>query len=125
MYIRKNVGEIVKLGTIPALIASLCCLSPILLVSLGVISISVASDLADVLYGEYKWLFRGAGLVALAVFVISYIRRKKNICTLSEARRRKNEIINIIALTLVIGSLLYILFLYGIIELIGKVLNIW
>ena len=125
MYVRKNIGEIVKISTIPALIASLCCLSPILLLSLGIISVSVAGDLAHILYGELKWLFRIAGLAALAVFVFSYIKRKKNICTLHDAKRRRNEIINTIALALIIGSILYVIFLYGVIEIIGMALKIW
>ena len=125
MFVRKNIGEVVKVGFIPAIIASLCCLSPILLVSLGIVSVSVAGDLADVLYGEYKWLFRAAGLVALTVFTVSYFKRKKKICTLNDVHRRRNEIINTIFLILIVSAVLYIVFLYGVLELIGMVLGIW
>ena len=125
MYVRKNIGEVVKVGLVPAIIASLCCLSPVLLVSLGIVSVSVAGDLADVLYGEYKWLFRAAGLVALTVFTVSYFKRKKKICTLNDVHKRRNEIINTVFLILIVSVVLYIVFLYGIIELIGLVLGIW
>ncbi|MCY4577339.1 MAG: hypothetical protein OXB96_02875 [Candidatus Kaiserbacteria bacterium] len=125
MYVRKNIGEIVKVSTVPALIASLCCFSPILLVSLGVISVSVAGDLAHMLYGELKWLFRLAGFIALVVFLVSYLRRKKGICTLNDVKKRRNEIINIAALVLIAGAVLYVIFLYGVAEVIGKALGIW
>lgn len=125
MFVRKNIGEIVRVSTVPALIASLCCFSPVLLVSFGVISVSVAGDLAHTLYGEYKWLFRAAGLAALIVFIVAYLKRKKNICTLNDVKRRRNEIINTVALALIAGSILYIIFLYGVVDLIGKALGIW
>ncbi len=122
---KRDIRDIVKLGTVPAIIASLCCLSPIILLSLGVVSVSVAGEIADVLYGEYKWLFRGAGAIALLVFIISYLRRKKNICTLDDAKKRKNEIINIIALAFIVGTAFYIIFLYGIVEILGMLLRVW
>ena len=65
---KQNIRELLRISIIPAIIASLCCLSPILLLSLGVVSVSVAGELSDILYGEYKWLFRVAGLIALGFF---------------------------------------------------------
>ena len=117
--------DIFRVSAIPALIASLCCLSPVILLSLGVVSVSVAGELADTLYGDYKWWFRGAGLLALLVFVVSYLKRKRNICTLDEAKKRRNEVINVFALALIGGVLLYIVFLYGVVEIVGKVLSVW
>ena len=114
----------VKLTAFPATVASLCCLSPIILLSLGIVSVSTASELADVLYGEYRWAFRGAGLAALIVFVVSYFR-KKGICTLDDAGRRKNEVVNVLLLSFFTAVVLYIVFLYGIVEIIGEFLSVW
>ena len=117
--------DIFKISSIPVIIASLCCLSPIILVLLGIGTVSFASSLADTLYGEYKWIFRGIGLLALIVSVFFYLRRTKGICTADEAKRRRNEIINTVAISIIAGVLGYLFFLYVILHYAGVLLNIW
>lgn len=117
--------ELVKLSSIPVLLASLCCLSPVILVLLGVGTVSFASSLGDTLYGEYKWYFRAVGLAALMLALLTYFRRTKGICTLDEAKRRRNEIINVVALTLITGILGYIFFLYVVVHYVGVFLSLW
>ncbi len=117
--------ELFKLSGLPILIASLCCLSPIILVVFGLGTVGFASSLADTLYGEYKWYFRIAGLLAMTIALILYFRRNQNICSLDEAKRRRNEIINTVALTLIIGILGYVFFLYVIVHYIGVWLHLW
>ena len=60
-----NFKEILKITGIPVLLASMCCLSPVIFFLLGIVSLSAATELADVFYGTYKWVFRGVGLVSL------------------------------------------------------------
>lgn len=120
-----NSKEILKLSSIPVVVASLCCLSPVILVVFGIGTLGFASSLADTLYGEYKWFFRIAGLVAMAISLILYFRRKKGICTIDEAKRRRNEIINTVALTVITGVIGYIFFLYVVVHYIGVYLHIW
>lgn len=117
--------EIIKLSSLPVVLASLCCLSPIILVLLGVSTVSFASSLADTLYGDYKWIFRSVGLIALLGALWYYLRRKKGICTIHEAKRRRNEIINYVALTIIAGVLGYIFFLYVVVHYIGVWLALW
>ena len=117
--------ELLKVSGIPVLVASLCCLTPVLLVALGLASASFAASLATTLYGTYKWYFRGTGIVLLTISLISYFRRQKGICTIDEAVRRKNEIINMAALALIAGVLGYFFFLYVVVEYAGIILNIW
>lgn len=105
--------------------ASLCCLSPVILVLLGLGSVSFASSLADTLYGEYKWYFRIAGLVAMALALFFYFYRTKGVCTIDEAKRRRNEIINMVALTLIACVIGYIFFLYVVVHYIGVFLDLW
>lgn len=124
--IRMNkIKEILKISSLPVLIASLCCLSPVILVLLGISTVSFGSSLADTLYGEYKWAFRAVGLLALAGSLIFYLRRAKGICTLDDAVRRKNEIINYIALAVVVGVLGYLFFLYVVVHYLGVWLTLW
>jgi len=114
-----NIKELLKISGVPVVIASLCCLSPIVLVVFGIGTVGFASSLADTLYGDYKWYFRIAGLVAMAIALVFYFWRNKNICTLDEVKRRRNEIINTITLTLIAGILGYVFFLYVVVHYAG------
>ncbi len=120
-----NLKEILKISSVPVIIASLCCLSPVILVVFGIGTLSFATSLADTLYGEYKWLFRIAGLIAMVIALVMYFRRKKGICTIDEAKRRRNEIINTVALTVITCVIGYIFFLYVVVHYAGVYLNIW
>jgi len=107
-----------------ALVASLCCLTPLVLVMLGLSTAAFASSLADTLYGSYKWAFRSAGLLFLFGALIIYYRRQ-GVCTLNQARRRRNEILNTILLALVVGIIAYAVFLYVIVHYAGVWYGIW
>ena len=123
MYIKLK--ELFKVTGLPVVIASLCCLSPVIFVLLGLSTVSFASSLADTFYGEYKWVFRGAGLLFLMAATFFYLRRQKGICTIDEAKKRHREIINTVLLVLIIGILSYIFFLYIVVHYIGVFLGIW
>lgn len=120
-----NIKEILKISSVPVVIASLCCLSPVILVLAGISTVSFASSLADTLYGDYKWYFRAAGLLALTAALFFYFYRQKGVCTIDEAKRRRNEIINLVALTLIFGVAGYVFFLYVVVHYIGVWLNLW
>lgn len=105
--------------------ASLCCLAPVVIVSFGLGSVSLAASLADTLYGEYRWAFRITGLALLALSIVWYLRREKGICTIDEAKKRRNEIINVVAIALAAGIVGYFLFLYVVVEYAGMWLGIW
>jgi hypothetical protein len=116
--------DLFKVSSIPVFIASLCCLSPILLLSFGLVTVSVAGELADILYGTYKWVFRLVGIVALVVVFTLYLRRT-GVCTLDDVKKRRNEILNKFILTVIAGILGYIIFLYIIVHYVGVWLNVW
>jgi len=121
----KKIKSLLRLTGIPVLFASLCCLAPVIIVLFGLGSVTFAASLADTLYGEYKWLFRIVGLALLALSVIWYLRREKGICTIDEAKKRHNEIINIVVIALTAGIVGYLAFLYVIVEYAGMWLGIW
>lgn len=102
---------VLAISALAGLIGGLCCFTPIVLVMLGLASISVAADLGNVLYGEYKWIFRIAALIFLGLALVIYFRRR-GICTLDQARRERNRIINT-ALVVVVASIgVYIFWTY-------------
>lgn len=120
-----EIKKIFQISSLPVVIASLCCLSPVILVLLGVSTVSFASSLADTFYGEYKWYFRIIGLLALLVALFYYFYRTKGICTIDEAKKRRNEIINMVAITVIAGVLGYVFFLYVVVHYVGVFLQIW
>lgn len=117
--------EVLKLTGVPVVVASLCCLSPLILVLLGISTVSFASSLADTFYGDYKWIFRGFGFVLLIITIVYHFRKKKNICTLNQAKRRRREVINTVLITFIAGVLGYIFFLYVVVHYAGVFLGIW
>jgi hypothetical protein len=121
----KKILEILKISSIPVVLASMCCLSPVILVLLGVSTVSFASSLADTFYGDYKWAFRIVGILALLTSLAYYLRRTKGICTIDDVVRRRNEVINYIALTVIAGVLGYIFFLYVVVHYLGVWLTLW
>lgn len=119
-----KIKEIFEITGVPVLFASMCCLSPIILVLLGVSTVTFATSLTDVLYGEYRWAFRVLGLLLLAGSIFLYFRRQ-GVCTLDQAKRERNRIINVVLTTLITGILGYLFFLYVVVEYFGKWLGIW
>lgn len=117
--------DILKIISLPVFVASLCCLYPVILVLFGLSTISFASSLSNILYGQYKWLFRLAGLILLVISIIIYLRKKEKICTLNEIKKQRNKVINIITISVSAAIIGYIIWLYVIVEIIGIILKIW
>ena len=117
--------ELLKITWLPVVGASLCCLSPIILVLLGLGSVSFAASLTDTFYGEFKWTFRVFGLLLFLASLLWYFMKVKGVCTFDEAKRRRNEIINTVLLTLIAGVIGYVVFLYVVVHYLGVWLNIW
>lgn len=117
--------ELFTISAIPILVASLCCLSPLILVLAGFATVSFGASLADTLYGTYKWWFRGIGILLLVISFVLYLRRQKGICTIDEAKKRRSEIINMLALTVIAGVFGYIFFLYVVVHYIGAFFELW
>ena len=102
---------VLVISVLAGVIGGLCCVTPIVLVLLGLASISVAADLGNVLYGEYRWLFRGAALAFLSGALIVYFRRR-GICTLDQARRVRNRIINTVLVVVIAAVGIYVFWTY-------------
>jgi hypothetical protein len=82
-------------SAIGALTGGLCCLAPIVMVSLGITTVTIANSWGNLLYGEYKWEFRFAGLLLMAVTVVLYLR-SRGVCTLDQFKRQRNRLINLV-----------------------------
>ncbi len=106
------------LSGLAAFLGALCCLTPVVLVLLGLATISVAADMGNVLYGNYRWEFRIVALIFLALALVVYFR-KKGICTLDQARRQRNRILNVSLLVLLFTVGIYIAFNYIVVHYWG------
>lgn len=93
------------------LFAGLCCLTPIVLVSFGLTSVTIANNWGNLLYGEYKWWFRVAGLALTGTTLILYLRGR-GVCTLDQARRERNRIVNLVVLSLLGFTAVYVFWVY-------------
>lgn len=122
---KTNLKDILKITGIPVVLASLCCLSPLILVLLGLSTVSFASSLADTFYGDYKWVFRGVGLLLLIITTVMYLRRKKGICTIDDIKKHRREVVNTTLLILITSIIIYVFFLYVVVHYAGVPLGIW
>jgi hypothetical protein len=114
-----------KVIPISAFLGGLCCFTPVVLVLLGISSVTFAISLTDVLYGQYVWIFRGMALLFLSIGLIWYFYKKENICSLEEAKKKKQLIINFTLTAIIIMTIAYIIWLYVIVEILGLALGLW
>jgi len=82
-----------KIGLLAGLVGISCCVSPVVMVLLGLASVSFAISLGNTLYYQYGWYFRAAALALATAGVIGILRgrnactlRGRNACTLRGAR---------------------------------------
>lgn len=106
------------ISVIVGLLAGLCCVTPIVLVLLGLATLSAATSLGNNLYGNYAWYFRIGALILLALALWFYFR-KQGICTLDQARRQRNRIINTSLVVLIFAIGVYIVWTYIIVQYWG------
>lgn len=119
-----DLKDALKLSSIPVLIASLCCLAPVILVFLALSTVAFAASLSNILDGQYRWAFILLGILALVVSLVLYFR-KRGICTLDQAKKHRNEIINKSILTAIVAFVFYYLFFVVFLTWAGRTLGIW
>lgn len=115
--------QALKLGFPAVLVATLCCLSPLVLVLFGASVSSFSVLLFTRTLGPYEWAFFATGALLLVASVWLYLR-SRGVCSFAEARARRNEVLNTL---LVVGIVSIVAFaaLYGAIGAIGQGLGIW
>jgi len=116
---RENWRALLGLVLSSAVVASLCCLPSVVLVLLGLASVSTAAALSDQLYwGPTRYVLYAVSLALAAGGLVIYFRRR-GICTLDAARRERNRIANLSLFVLVGGVLAYLVWNYLILDFIG------
>lgn len=110
---------------VAAFIGGLCCFTPVAVVLLGIGSVSYAVSLTDLLYYEYAWAFRLAGLAFLLGAFVVHLYANEGVCTVDAAVRRRRQILNLLGLTVSVAVFAYVVWLYIIVEIVGLLLGIW
>jgi len=96
------------IGVGAGVIGILCCLSPVVLVLLGISTATEAIALGDRLYYGYAWYFRGAGLVVAAAATIFYLRRRRS-CSVAGAAAHWRTLLSVGVTMVVTYGMLYVL----------------
>jgi len=110
---------------VAAFIGGLCCFTPVVVVLLGIGSVSYAVGLTDLLYYEYRWAFQLAGLSFLLGALAVHLYTNEGVCSLDEAVRRRRKILYLAGIAVTLGAVAYVIWLYLIVELLGMGLGIW
>ena len=100
-----------QLGALAGLVGMACCVSPVVLVLLGLSSVSFAVRLGNTLYDWYGWYFRGAALLLAAAGVVT-ILRKRRACSLRGIRAQWRLLLTVGLTMLVVYAALYWLTAY-------------
>lgn len=111
-------------GIIGAFVASLCCAGPLLVASLGLLSIPTAGALSDRLFYGYWWAFVSGGLLVTGIALAAHFR-SRGVCTLDAARRRRREITSAALAALLVFVVSYLIWDYVIVEAIGIHMHLW
>lgn len=116
---------LVRFVPVAAFIGGLCCFTPVAVVFLGIGSVSYAVSLTDLLYYEYAWAFRLAGLTFLLSAFVVHLYVNEEVCSVDAAVRRRRQILNLLGVVLTAGAIAYVVWLYVIVEIVGLLLGIW
>ena len=95
-----------KLGALAGLIGIACCVSPVVLVLLGLSSVAFAINLGNTLYSEYGWYFRGVALLLATGGIVGILRRRRS-CTRRGARAQWRLLLTVVLMMLVVYAALY------------------
>ena len=102
-----------------AFLASMCCFPSVLLVGLGLMTISAGDALSNNLYfGPARWILYGLTIAILGFGIYRYFQAQ-GICTLDQAKRERNRIANTAILVLISTFTIYLVWNYIILELAG------
>ena len=102
-----------------AFFSSLCCFPSVLLVGIGLMTVSAGNELSNNLYfGPVRWILYGLTILMLGFGLYRHFNNQ-GICTLDQAKRERKRIANTAILVLMSTFILYWIWNYVILELAG------
>jgi hypothetical protein len=118
-----KVTQVLTLSLPAAIVASLCCLSPLVLVLFGAGATSFGVVLFTRTLGPFEWTFFLGELVFLGGSLVLYFR-SRNICTLDQMRAHRREAVNT-GLLVVLAALVAFVMIYGTVTVSGNSIGLW
>ena len=116
----KTVTRSLTHGFFAGLAGSLCCVTPLVLVLLGLSGVTGAAALAGSLQQNYRWtLFIPVALVLLLASIYFHVRRREGTCTIKNIKKQKWYVIGTVSFALIVWTLL----LYAIVPAMFKLLG--
>lgn len=111
--------QALKSGFLPGLIATLCCLGPLILIMLG--SISASTALSFTMYNRY---FIVLGIIILAATLWFYIRKRRQIiCTGCATKQQERwRIFYFVIASAVVAILTYVFMFYLVLPWLGPII---
>jgi len=118
--VKDDIVELAPLVGISAVISSLCCLPSVIWVLFAGSSAIVAADSLsnELYYSSFRYLLYSISFVLLIVGVILFFRNK-GICTLNDAKKNKNRIINTTLMVFSLSIVVYLIWNFIVLELLG------
>lgn len=108
-----------------AFIGGLCAFIPIMLVMLGITTVTVGATLADTLVGQYEWVFVGSAVLFLMGAFIWHFYKVENIRSFDVLKKNGKRVIVFTLFTVAISVATYYLWAYIIMGKLGSFLGIW
>ena len=102
-----------------ALLASMCCFPSVLLVGLGLMTVSAGDALSNNLYfGPARWFLYALTVVILGWGLYRHFQNQ-GICTLDQAKRERKKIVNMVIIVFTSTFAIYFVWNFIILELAG------
>ena len=118
--VKEDVAELAPLVGLSAIISSLCCLPSVIWVLFAGSSAIVAADSLsnELYYSSFRYLLYFISFVLLMGGIILYFRNK-GICTINDAKKNKNRIINTTLMVFSLSIVVYLIWNFLVLELLG------
>lgn len=114
-----NKNESVKVGVVAGVLASLCCIGPIIIIFFGLGSVSFALSVT-----QYKPYFLVLGIIFIGLAIILHLKRKSKTCNINcmslEGIKKEKKFIISIIITMVV---IYLLMIYVVTPWLFKILG--
>ena len=116
----ESITGLASLVGLSAIISSLCCLPSVIWVLFAGSSAIVAADSLsnDLYYSSFRYLLYSISIMMLIIGLIIYFRNR-GICTLDDAKKNQRRVINTILGTFTITLIVYLIWNYLILEILG------
>ena len=107
----RDASRAVGSGFIAELVGSLCCVTPLVLVLLGLSGVAGAMGLAAFLQQNFRWtLFIPLGIIFLTGSLYYSIKRKVGVCNVQTIKRYKAFVIGTIVFAIIVWApLIYVI----------------